>query len=104
MLAEDVMAQEPIPAVPTSIMDGYAVVAEDGAGEFDIVGGAHLSSVVSLARAQTFLHARCWVRVSWIAGCRVASRRRHYPDRVAGQGQFSLSIFFTLQMLARTRG
>jgi hypothetical protein len=40
VLAEDVMAQEPIPAVPTSIMDGYAVVAEDGAGEFDIVGGA----------------------------------------------------------------
>ena len=40
VLAEDVMAQEPIPAVRTSIMDGYAVVAGDGAGDFDIVGGA----------------------------------------------------------------
>ena len=39
MLAEDVTAQEPIPAAPTSIMDGYAMVAADGAGEFEIVGG-----------------------------------------------------------------
>ena len=97
MLAEDVMAQEPIPAVPTSIMDGYAVVAEDGAGEFDIVGGAHLSSVVSLARAQTLPPcALLGENVTWIAGCRVACRRRHYPDRVAGQGQFSRSIVLHL--------
>jgi molybdopterin biosynthesis enzyme len=39
VLAEDVTAQEPIPAAPTSIMDGYAVVAADGAGEFEMVGG-----------------------------------------------------------------
>ena len=40
VLAEDIAAQEPIPAGPTSIMDGYAVVAADGAGEFEIVGGS----------------------------------------------------------------
>ena len=48
VLAEDVMAQEPIPAVRTSIMDGYAVVAEDGAGDFDIIGGA-LFALIRLA-------------------------------------------------------
>ncbi len=97
MLAEDVMAQEPIPAVPTSIMDGYAVVAEDGAGEFDIVGGAVLPSIVSLARAPTLPPcALLGESVTCIAGCRVACRRRCYPDRVAGQGQYSLSVFLNL--------
>lgn len=63
MLAEDVMAQEPIPSVPTSIMDGYAVVAQDGAGEFDIVGGVVLPSIVSLLVHKPCLHVTYWVRV-----------------------------------------
>ena len=49
VLAADVTAQEPIPAVPTSIMDGYAVVAADGAGDFDIVGGAPCAMTCSRA-------------------------------------------------------
>eukprot|EP00961_Rhodomonas_salina_P281740 3807077-Rhodomonas_salina.1 len=32
ILAQDVIAPEPVPTVPTSIMDGYAVVSSDGAG------------------------------------------------------------------------
>ena len=38
ILAEDVVAVEAVPAVPTSIMDGYAVVSADGAGEFPVTG------------------------------------------------------------------
>jgi len=38
ILAEDVVAVEAVPAVPTSIMDGYAVVSADGAGEFPVAG------------------------------------------------------------------
>ena len=37
ILAEDVVAVEAVPAVPTSIMDGYAVVSADGAGEFPVL-------------------------------------------------------------------
>lgn len=40
MLCEDVLSRETIPAVPTSIVDGYAVISSDGVGEFDIVGGS----------------------------------------------------------------
>jgi hypothetical protein len=54
VLAEDVMAQEPIPAAPTSIMDGYAVVAADGVGEFDIVGGTTLAMSLDAPTAALF--------------------------------------------------
>ena len=40
ILAEDVLAQESVPAVPTSIMDGYAVVSSDGPGEYKICAHA----------------------------------------------------------------
>jgi len=40
VLCEDVFSCETIPAVPTSIVDGYAVVSSDGPGEFEIVGGS----------------------------------------------------------------
>jgi gephyrin len=40
ILAEDVLAQESVPAVPTSIMDGYAVVSSDGPGEYKLCGHA----------------------------------------------------------------
>lgn len=40
MLCEDVVSRETLPAVPTSIVDGYAVVSSDGEGEFAICGGS----------------------------------------------------------------
>lgn len=38
VLAQDVHAADPLPPFPASIKDGYAVVAEDGLGEFPIIG------------------------------------------------------------------
>ena len=38
VLAEDIVAPEPLPPFRASVMDGYAVVASDGTGEFPVVG------------------------------------------------------------------
>eukprot|EP00029_Vermamoeba_vermiformis_P008311 TRINITY_DN3849_c0_g1_i1.p1 TRINITY_DN3849_c0_g1~~TRINITY_DN3849_c0_g1_i1.p1 ORF type:complete len:426 (-),score=130.06 TRINITY_DN3849_c0_g1_i1:558-1835(-) len=38
VLAQDVHAADPLPPFPASIKDGYAVVAEDGLGEYPIIG------------------------------------------------------------------
>lgn len=38
VLAETVMAQEPLPPFPASIKDGYAVVAADGPGDYPVLG------------------------------------------------------------------
>ena len=38
VVAEDITAQEPVPPFRASIMDGYAVVASDGVGTYDIIG------------------------------------------------------------------
>ncbi len=40
MLCEDVVSRETLPAVPTSIVDGYAVISADGEGEFALCGGS----------------------------------------------------------------
>lgn len=48
ILAQDVIAPEPVPTVPTSIMDGYAVVSSDGAGEFNIVAEARAGAASSV--------------------------------------------------------
>ena len=37
VLAESVLAREPLPPFPASIKDGYAVLAADGVGEFPVV-------------------------------------------------------------------
>ena len=37
VLAEDVRAFEPLPPFPAAILDGYAVVAADGPGEYPVV-------------------------------------------------------------------
>jgi gephyrin len=37
VVAEDVRAREPLPPFDASVMDGYAVVAEDGIGEFQVL-------------------------------------------------------------------
>lgn len=37
ILAVDVTAPEPLPPFPASIMDGYAVVASDGAGVLEVM-------------------------------------------------------------------
>ncbi|KAF3336319.1 molybdopterin biosynthesis protein CNX1 isoform X1 [Carex littledalei] len=37
VLAEDVLALEPLPPFPASIKDGYAVVASDGPGEYPVI-------------------------------------------------------------------
>ncbi|PIA16796.1 hypothetical protein COEREDRAFT_41789 [Coemansia reversa NRRL 1564] len=36
VLAQDVLARENVPAYPASIMDGYAMIASDGPGEFTV--------------------------------------------------------------------
>ena len=38
ILAADIAAQEPLPPFPASTMDGYAVVAADGPGDYPLVG------------------------------------------------------------------
>eukprot|EP00300_Choanocystis_sp_HF-7_P036931 c52890_g1_i1.p1 GENE.c52890_g1_i1~~c52890_g1_i1.p1 ORF type:complete len:436 (-),score=99.20 c52890_g1_i1:85-1335(-) len=40
VLAQDVVANEPVPAFRASIMDGYAVVSSDGRGEYSVVGSS----------------------------------------------------------------
>lgn len=40
ILAEDIVAPEPLPPFPASIKDGYAVVASDGPGEYPVVAAA----------------------------------------------------------------
>ncbi|GAB6026957.1 hypothetical protein CHUAL_013627 [Chamberlinius hualienensis] len=46
ILAEDVHAKDPLPPFPASIKDGYAVIAEDGAGVRQVVGGSTAGSGV----------------------------------------------------------
>jgi len=41
VLAEDIVAKDPIPAFRASIVDGYAVIHSDGAGVFPVVSVAH---------------------------------------------------------------
>ena len=38
ILAADIAAQEPLPPFPASTMDGYAVVAADGPGDYPLIG------------------------------------------------------------------
>ncbi|HXF63326.1 MAG TPA: gephyrin-like molybdotransferase Glp [Caldilineaceae bacterium] len=38
IVAEDIIAREPLPPFPASIKDGYAVVAADGPGDYRMVG------------------------------------------------------------------
>ncbi|KAG0570477.1 hypothetical protein KC19_6G165500 [Ceratodon purpureus] len=40
VLAEDVVAPEPLPPFPASVKDGYAVVAADGPGEYPVVAAS----------------------------------------------------------------
>lgn len=40
VLAEDVVAKDPLPPFPASIKDGYAVLASDGAGKRKVLGSA----------------------------------------------------------------
>ncbi|KAJ4807738.1 hypothetical protein LUZ62_020304 [Rhynchospora pubera] len=49
VLAEDVVALEPLPPFPASIKDGYAVIASDGPGEYPVLlesrAGSHATSL-----------------------------------------------------------
>lgn len=38
ILAEDVVAQTPLPPFPASVKDGYAVIAADGPGDYPVIG------------------------------------------------------------------
>ncbi|KAJ1648705.1 hypothetical protein LPJ64_000024 [Coemansia asiatica] len=40
VLAEPVVAREPVPAYRASVMDGYAVVADDGPGDYCVLGAS----------------------------------------------------------------
>ena len=51
ILAQDVVAQEPLPPFPASVKDGYAVVAADGPGTYPIAGDATAGRVADFAVA-----------------------------------------------------
>jgi len=59
VLAERVIAKTPVPAVRTSIKDGYAVVASDGAGEREVVTNTTAGTITD----QTIIPGTC-ARVS----------------------------------------
>ncbi|MCO5550409.1 hypothetical protein L7F22_003893 [Adiantum nelumboides] len=40
VLAEDLAAPEPLPPYPASIKDGYAVIADDGPGDYPVIAEA----------------------------------------------------------------
>ncbi|TPX56940.1 hypothetical protein SpCBS45565_g08304 [Spizellomyces sp. 'palustris'] len=54
VLAEDVAAQEAVPGYRASIVDGYAVLASDGSGEYPVIAGsiAGGGSRISLQKGQ----------------------------------------------------
>ncbi|MEM7131161.1 MAG: gephyrin-like molybdotransferase Glp [Chloroflexota bacterium] len=45
ILADDVVANEPLPPFPASVKDGYAVVADDGPGTYPVVGSVTAGQV-----------------------------------------------------------
>ena len=49
ILAADIAAQEPLPPFPASTMDGYAVVAADGPGDYPLVGEVSAGAVADFA-------------------------------------------------------
>jgi hypothetical protein len=50
VLAEDVLAKDPLPPFPASIKDGYAVLASDGAGKRKVLGTSIAGVSVSKVR------------------------------------------------------
>ncbi|KAJ2705096.1 hypothetical protein FB645_002749 [Coemansia sp. IMI 203386] len=44
VVAASVVAQEPVPAYPASVMDGYAMVASDGPGDYRVLGASTAGS------------------------------------------------------------
>lgn len=49
ILAADVEAQEPLPPFPASTMDGYAVVAADGPGDYPLIGEVSAGAMADFA-------------------------------------------------------
>jgi len=47
ILAEDVVARDPLPPFPASIKDGYAVIASDGIGLREVIGFSNAGTVPS---------------------------------------------------------
>ncbi|KAI8070695.1 hypothetical protein BC940DRAFT_295344 [Gongronella butleri] len=60
VLADDVYANEPVPGYRASIVDGYAVIADDGPGTYPVTQ----VSVASAAQAPTKLHPGQIARVA----------------------------------------
>ena len=50
VLAEEVLAKDPLPPFPASIKDGYAVLASDGAGKRKVLGSSIAGVKVSKAK------------------------------------------------------
>ena len=50
VLAEDVFAKDPLPPFPSSIKDGYAVLASDGAGKRQVRGTCIAGVDVNIVR------------------------------------------------------
>ncbi|KAJ1722518.1 hypothetical protein LPJ53_003077 [Coemansia erecta] len=48
VLAAPVVAHEPVPAYPASVMDGYAVVAADGPGVYRVLGASTAGGLAAL--------------------------------------------------------
>ncbi|KAJ2635919.1 hypothetical protein GGF40_003316 [Coemansia sp. RSA 1286] len=44
VVAAPVVAQEPVPAYPASVMDGYAMIASDGPGDYRVLGASTAGS------------------------------------------------------------
>ncbi|KAJ2612046.1 hypothetical protein H4S08_002881 [Coemansia sp. RSA 1365] len=64
VLAKDVLARENVPAYPASIMDGYAMIASDGAGEFTVRTASTAGAVSQEINEHTPLQSGEVVRVA----------------------------------------
>ncbi|KAJ2081035.1 hypothetical protein H4R24_002650 [Coemansia sp. RSA 988] len=64
VLAQDVVAQENVPAYPASIMDGYAMIASDGPGEFTVRSASTAGAAAQTVNEQNPLQPGQIVRVA----------------------------------------
>ncbi|KAJ1937908.1 hypothetical protein GGF37_005016 [Kickxella alabastrina] len=64
VLAAAVEAQEPVPAYRASIMDGYAVVAADGPGDYKVIGASTAGGLAQAALMPLRMNTGSIVRVA----------------------------------------
>ncbi|KAI9500022.1 MoeA, N-terminal and linker domain-containing protein [Coemansia spiralis] len=64
IVARDVVAQENVPAYPASVMDGYAVIATDGPGDYIVRGSSTAGSKEGTVTAENPLLSGQIVRIA----------------------------------------